>query len=94
MGALYLTDREGFGDPVGWTLMRWRGADYPTLRIDVLRGHGPQSALYGAPKKVPAVHHAQIDVHGEEMIVPVLARLLMLGVEGTIEEEPWGRPAC
>lgn len=86
--ALYLTSREGYGNPVGWRLLMKKGASHPSLHIDIQLGVGPRSGIHPVTDE-PDIHYAACQVHGKDMVVPVLARLLALGVPGEVEKEPW-----
>lgn len=72
-------DQVGFGTPVSWYLRRHKDATHPTLEIDIQVGTGMRSAIHPVVYE-PVIHWAAISLHGEELCVAMMARLMLMGV--------------
>lgn len=92
---LFSGNDEGRGRIVGAVLSQEKGADYPTLSIDVQRGTHFPNGLAGT-KRQAKIHFAQIQVHGDA-VVPFMAQMMAEGLSVVLypyagnggDEETW-----
>lgn len=72
-------DQVGFGKPVSWNLRYHKDATHPTLEIDIQIGTGMRSGIHPVVYE-PVIHWAAISMHGEELVVAMIAQLMLAGV--------------